>query len=373
MYIKMKPRLCFITNIGPHYRLPIFQKISETFSCDFYLGDRINTKIKTFDYNILKGYKETLYNRFFHNFYWQSGSIQLVNKDYTHYILDGEPYCLSSWIILLWALIKHKETIAWTHGFYGNESFAKNIIKKAYYKLFTKLMVYSEYSISVMKSKGFNPEKMYCIANSLDSAHLLDIRKGLCKSDVYSKHFNNNYPVVIYCGRIQKRKQLNQIIDSAKMLYEENCPINVIFVGKDIDRVDIPCYAKAKGIEQNVWMYGPCYKDSTLAELFYNASVCVSPGNIGLTAIHALSFGCPIITHNNFAEQMPEFEAIKPSKTGYFYKQGDVADLKDKIRKVISADEKTRKEVREEAFKEIDKKWNIDYQINVLKKVLENE
>ena len=107
----MKPRLCFITNIGPHYRLPIFQKISEIFSCDFYLGDHINTKIKTFDYNKLKGYKGTLNNRFFHNFYWQSGSIQLVNKDYTHYILDGEPYCLSSWIILLWALIKHKETI----------------------------------------------------------------------------------------------------------------------------------------------------------------------------------------------------------------------------------------------------------------------
>ena len=70
---------------------------------------------------------------------------------------------------------------------------------------------------------------------------------------------------------------------------------------------------------------------------------------------------------------MPEFEAIKPSKTGYFYLQGDVADLKDKIRKVISADEKTREETRKEAFKEIDKKWNIDYQINVLKKVLENE
>ena len=42
----MKQKLCFITNIGPHYRLPIFQKISETFSCDFYLGDHINTKIK---------------------------------------------------------------------------------------------------------------------------------------------------------------------------------------------------------------------------------------------------------------------------------------------------------------------------------------
>ena len=47
--------------------------------------------------------------------------------------------------------------------------------------------------------------------------------------------------------------------------------------------------------------------------------------------------------------------------------------MKDKIRKVISADEKTWEETRKEAFKEIDRKWNVDYQINVLKKVLENE
>ena len=75
------------------------------------------------------------------------------------------------------------------------------------------------------------------------------------------------------------------------------------------------------GISDQTWLYGACYDDLTLAELFYNSHVCVSPGNVGLTAIHALSFGCPVISHGNFPYQMPEFESIIPSITGDFLQQ----------------------------------------------------
>lgn len=56
----------------------------------------------------------------------------------------------------------------------------------------------------------------------------------------------------------------------------------------------------------------------TNAEFIYNADLCVSPGNVGLTAMHSLVFGCPVITHNCFEWQMPEFEAIQPGITGDF-------------------------------------------------------
>ena len=44
----------------------------------------------------------------------------------------------------------------------------------------------------------------------------------------------------------------------------------------------------------------------------------VSPGNVGLTAIHSLSYGTPVLTHNNFNNQMPEVESIQPGFNGYF-------------------------------------------------------
>ena len=47
--------------------------------------------------------------------------------------------------------------------------------------------------------------------------------------------------------------------------------------------------------------------------------VLVSPGEVGLTAIHSMTYGTPVITHNNFSCQMPEHEVIIPGITGEFF------------------------------------------------------
>ena len=365
--------ICVITNIGTHYRLPIYTKMAEELPCDFYLGDHVETPIKTFEYHQLKGFQKTLRNIFFHHFYWQCGSISLIFKSYHYYILDGEPYCLSSWFILLLSKLTKKETIAWTHGWYGRESSVKRVIKKFFYTLHSKLLVYSEYAIHLMQQEGIPLKKLYCIANSMDSDYEKALRAELTFTSIYKDHFHNSFPTIIYCGRIQKWKKLEMLIDCVKLLKEEGIHINVVMVGKDVEDVNLPSYAKTLGIEQQIWMYGPCYDDKVLGELFYNAHVCVSPGNVGLTAIHSLTFGCPVITHGNFPYQGPEFESIRPGITGDFFKQGDTTSLKDTIRRWISVSAENREKIREAAYQEIDSKWNIHYQIEIIKQVIEND
>ena len=365
-----KAKICLIANIGAHYRLSIFQQIDRELDCDFYLGDCVSSPIKTFNYTQLSGYRKTLHNKYFHNFYWQPGSVRLVLKPYTHYILDGEPYCLSTWVILLLCRLLGKQTISWSHGWYGRESFLKRFIKKAFFSLFTRLMIYGEYAIGLMKHQGFNPNKMYCIANSLDSDQLQHIRQTLIHTDIYQGHFHNTNPTLIYCGRIQRVKKLELLVDALALLRKQGITANLVFVGKDVDQVGLDQYAEQKELAQQVWMYGPCYDQTVLGELFYNAAVCVSPGHVGLTAIHALSFGCPVVTHNNFAYQGPEFEAIQPGITGDFYHQGDLSDLVNCIKRWLTTDTARREEIHRAAFAEIDRKWNIHYQINVLKQVI---
>lgn len=364
-------KTCIITNIGSHYRLPIFTAIWEAFGCDFYLGDRIQTPIKTFDYNHLPGYKQKLHNVFFKNFYWQKKSVSKLFKPYHYYIIAGEPYCLSSWIILILGKLLNKEIIGWTHGWYGREKLLKRIVKKVFYGLHSKLLVYSDYAIKLMIQEGIAKDKMLCIANSLDSDKERIIRQKLRHTNIYHSHFNNNAPTIIYCGRIQKGKKLEQLIDSVKLLKEEDINVNIVFVGKDVEGVNIIEYAYQKGLQKQVWMYGPCYDDNILGDLFYNAHLCVSPGNVGLTAIHALTFGCPVLTHNNFPYQGPEFEAIQPGITGEFFEQDNTTELKEKIKKWISVNNEKRENIRQQAYKEIDSKWNIHYQIEILRQVIQ--
>lgn len=365
----MKNNICLIANIGAHYRYPIFKLMNRTLGCDFYLGDKVKSPIKKFAYSDLEGYQKTLHNLYIHKFYWQAGSLSTLFKPYEYYFLDGEPYCISSWVFLLLARIMGKKTVSWSHGWYGKERGLRRIAKRKYLSLFTKLMLYSEHSIQLMEKMGFKRGKMFCIANSLDSDNGIGIRPTLRKTGVYSAHFGNEQPTVIYCGRIQKRKKLDMLIDVLACMKRLGKPLNLIVIGEDIEHMHLQQYACDKGFG-NLWMYGPCYEDEQLGELFYNAAVCVSPGSVGLTAIQSLTFGCPVITHNDFQYQMPEFEAIHPGITGDFFEKGNIEDLIQKIDAWTYGCTKTRDEIALACYQEIDTKWNIHYQLEILKKVI---
>lgn len=362
--------ICCIFNMAPHYRMPIFSLMSENFDCDFYFGDRMQQPIKKLNYNELKGFKKEFHNVFIRNtFYWQRKSVRLVFKNYDYFVLSGEPFCISYWVILLLAKLLGKKTVTWTHGFYGREGGVKKVVKKAFFKLFTKIMVYSDYSIGLMKKEGIDEKKMYCIANALDTDSQLVVRQNLKKTDIFSSHFGNDDPVVFYIGRIQKIKRLDLLVESFKNLKEDGLKCNLVIVGKDDENVGLPKIINELEIENSVWLYGPCYDEATIGEMFYNSAVCVSPGNVGLTSIHALTYGCPVVTHDNFPYQMPEFEAITPDETGSFFKMDDVDDMAEKIRFWLEKTPEDREKTRELAYRTIDEKWNVHYQINVMKKV----
>ena len=57
----------------------------------------------------------------------------------------------------------------------------------------------------------------------------------------------------------------------------------------------------------------------------------IMPGAAGLSVIHAMSFGLPVITSNK-QEHAPEIEAINPSITGDFFRDGFADDLAKKIK-----------------------------------------
>jgi hypothetical protein len=82
-----------------------------------------------------------------------------------------------------------------------------------------------------------------------------------------------------------------------------------------------------------------------------------SPGKIGLTAIHSLSYGTPAITHSDMNEQMPEVEAIVDGVTGLLFEHNNAVDLAEKIGQWIDT-KADRASVRRTCYDVIDSKWN---------------
>ena len=361
-------KTCCFFNFASHYREEIYLKMEEELNADFYFGDVENDKIKKIDYKLFKRQVTELHSiRLFSNFVIVKKAVFLAFKPYSHHIITGEYYNISTWLIMVLNMLLGKKTYLWTHGWYGNETFIKKTIKKIYFSLSTAVFLYGDYAKKLMIKEGFSENKLHVIYNSLDYEQQLIMRNELKENNYFKSLFGNENPVIIFTGRITKVKKLEQLLEAQKKLIDLNYPINVFIVGDGPERDKLVSFSEDQGLSRYTHFFGSCYDEQLIAEFYYNANVCVSPGNVGLTGIHSMTYGCPVISHDNFYEQMPEFEVIVNRQTGFFFEQNNIEDLVLKINEVLKLN---KEELRKNCFKMIDSKFNTRYQIEVFKKIL---
>ena len=127
---------------------------------------------------------------------------------------------------------------------------------------------------------------------------------------------------------------------------------------------------QSSGLSDRCWFTGAMYEEEMIACYLKNATLCVSPGNVGLTAIHALSYGLPVVTNDNFVTQMPEYEAIEQGLSGDFFHENDTESLIAIIVKWLYRNRWNRDEIRANCYRRIDEHYNCEEQIQIFKKVL---
>lgn len=360
-----KKKVCFILNVTPHYRIGIYEELDKIFDCYIVSGVK-NQDIKAMDLSHFHHKPVYVDDIVFHGKkIWQKGILKYAFKPFDTYVMSEDIHEMNHWLFLILCKLQRKKVFAWTHGWYGKETKTTAFIKRRFYHLFYGIFTYGDHAKELMIKEGFKAERIWPIHNSLDYKKQIALRnQGLC-SGVYIEHFGNDNPVIVFIGRLTAVKRLDLLIEAVKALPE----YNLVFVGDGTERNRLELMTEAYGMNDRVWFYGASYNEEENAKLLYNADLCVAPGNVGLTAMHSMVYGCPVISHNDFKWQMPEYEAIKEGRTGAFFERGNVSSLADSIKQwFINHTDRTT--VRNACYNVIDSDWNPNYQIDVFKKVL---
>ena len=343
--------------------------MEDQLGCDFYFGENIKSSIKKLDYSRFKKNIRDLKTIYFFNFYWIKGSVNLLFKTYDIYICTGEPYCLSTWLLLVLNKLMSKRIYFWTHGWYGRESRIKKYLKKIFFGLSSGIFLYGNYANKLMIQNGFDPKKLFVIYNSLSYDEQIVIRDIiLACENPYKSYFENENKNLIFVGRLTKAKKIDFVIQALAILKERGRLLNMIFIGDGFVKDELKILVSHLNISDQVWFYGASYDEMELAKYLYWADLCVSPGNVGLTAIHSMTYGTPVLTHNNFEDQGPEFEAIIPGLSGDFFEYNDIHSLVTHIDNWFK-NTLSREIIRKNCFDVVDAKYNPYYQIAVFKQI----
>lgn len=341
-----------------HYRLPVFSQLVKDFEdkgweIDFFSDESSGkSKIKVLDSSIAHNYPEIsdrwhIGKNFWigSNILWQRGLIKVLRKNkYDVVIMLGNAYYLSTWVAVALNKIKKSYKIyLWTHGVRSQEYGFKKYLRIWFYKLSDHLLLYGNHARSILAGCGIDEDSISVIYNSLDfdaQRRVFDINTSCYVSDVLQKYnIPDSARIALFTGRLTKGKRVDMAIEAiGKARNAMGININLVVVGEGPEMMGLKELVAKLDLDGSIHFVGACYDEYVIAALMKASRVLIVPGDIGLSAIHALSYGVPVITHDNFSRHGPEFEIIKDGKTGSFYKYGEIESLVENLAYWINVD-----------------------------------
>lgn len=371
-------RVLVVYHFYAHYREPVLRALVQSEENDyvFLSGSEPNQA----GLNPLKvinladgGIRDLVYLKnhwFAGRLLWQTGLLgKLMKEEYDAVIFLGNAYFLTTWVGVILARIRGKRTLMWSHGLYGKEPWLKKKIRCLFYGLANGLLLYGNWSRHKLLAEGFSSSNSYVVYNSLDvqkqNALYSELDADECKKSAGELFLSNIRPLLLFIGRLTDQKNLDMLIQAAFLLEEQGKGVNLLFIGEGPEKKRLIELSIEKGLQGHVVFYGESFDELANARLIYAADICVAPGEVGLTAMHALVYGTPVITHNAFAQQMPEFEAIVPNFSGAFFEHDSVADLAVCISKWLDGSD-SRTEIRKKCRSIIHRYFNTESQRKVI-------
>lgn len=259
---------------------------------------------------------------------------------YDTYVFWGDAGRPTTWVAALTARLRGKRVLFWTHGLYGSEKGLKKFIRLSFYRIAHGILLYGDWSKKLLESVRPSMPPLWVIYNSLDVVSQLEIVRSLKLRDLTklkSKLFHADAKVLAFVGRLNPSKKLELLFQAVKRIREEySNDIRLLIIGDGPEKEDLVSLAHQLGIWEAVHFYGAAYNDEITIPLLAMSDILVAPGEVGLTAMHALVAGTPVITHSDMVHQMPEAEAVQDGVNGGTFDYGSVSDLASTITRVLT-------------------------------------
>ena len=339
-------RVAIIYHYFAHYRLPILLELVKSKEVNyFFISDPVSgNDIQVINFENNELFKDRYFkvkNIQIKMFLWQKGLLGILRREnFDSVIFLGEDRFISTWISLCLMRLFNKKAYLWSHGLYGREPAIKKKLRVAFNKLAAGTFVYNNRAKELLIKEGVNKDKLTVIYNSLNYEDTESHRKlynAQVKDQIASVFQNTALPIAFCISRINASKKIDLLIEAINILKKQGFLMNCFIIGDGKDELTkLKNLVTRLELAGQVYFTGGLYNEKQISEYILSSDICVCPASLGLTAIHSLSYGVPVITHNNFPFHGPEFEAIEPKVTGDFYEYGDVNDLADKIKNCIS-------------------------------------
>lgn len=272
--------------------------------------------------------------------------------EWTHSSRHESDVIVMTWvprsITLLPSLLRARSagvgTVLWGHGYSKNEKGWWRNVRNWIARQASALVFYEPRTREDFVRAGWNPDKLFVAINSLDHTEIDRSRLWWQEHPEELAQFRQEHgidkgPMILFVSRLQPANRVDLLIRATVVLAAEIPGLKTAIIGNgSTEKERLRSLAVELGAAESVLFLEGIYDEIELAPWFLSADVFCYPANIGLSGIHSLWYGLPIVTSDNLAIQNPEIVALEPGINGLVYKHESVMSLVEALRRVLTDD-----------------------------------
>ncbi len=368
----MKHKVAIVYPYFAHYREPIINELLKDKEIEYFFlsGDTLPksvSSLKLAEINSQSRNKKLRNIWIFKYFLIQFDLIKFIRKNNINTLIFLADWkYISYWFYIFYCKLTHRKCFFWSHGLLNNKKTLNNRIKFLFHSLFDGGLIYSERSKKIMENWGFK-KRLLVVNNSLNYEEQNNLFLNCSESSVNETSFLPfDIPYIIFTGRLIKERKLELLFKALVYLKENNTLVNLLILGTGPHEFFLKEQIEKLNLQNQVLMGGACYDEKILCKYFVNAEMCVFPGPIGLTIIHSMTYGTPVITNNNLDKQKPEVEALIDGYNGYLFNEDDSLDLAIKISKILNLSPIEKKKFEMNCLNSIKNNYTPKFQSRVI-------
>lgn len=262
-------------------------------------------------------------------------------------------------------------TVVWGHGFSKRESPRRLAMRDRLACKADAVAFYNNAGADAFRAR--NPGYLergggvFVAINSLDQREIQIAREECLNRPDELGRFRGDHalpdggPVAIFVSRLLEENRVDLLLGATALIPE----LTTVVIGKGPDKQRLEGIARTLGIADRVRFPGPIYGEPNIAPWYLSSQVFVYPVNIGLSAMHALGYGVPIVTSDDIASHNPEIEAVEDGVNALLYKDGDVEAMAAAIR-VLTGDRERHAAYSEAARQTVIERFNVPKMVDGL-------
>lgn len=247
--------------------------------------------------------------------------------------LPWNPYFVSVYPALRRARKHAVGSLVWGHGYSKREKPWRAKIRRSLANRADAAIFYNNTVRDRSVAEGWLPaERAFVALNALDQTGIQAARRAWLADPERLAAFKREHaldagPVLIFVSRLLPDNRADVLLDAAARLKSDLPTLRTVIVGGGEAESALKNQAHTLGIADRVTFTGPVWGEDQLAPWFLSADLFVYPANIGLSILHALGYGVPVITSDRTETQNPEIESLTDGVNGRLYPHLDADAL----------------------------------------------